>query len=130
MPVPAFIVPETIGGSERQPTGEVGMSELAKAFGDALRRLRADRGLTQPQLADAAGLSEEWIRRIERGSASPSFETIEALAKALDADVTPPIRAKAPGGRVKLAQLVAEFTDEEAEWAANALVQLRARPGR
>jgi len=106
------------------------MSELAKAFGDTLRRLRIDRGLTQPQLADAADLSEEWIRRIERGSASPSFETIEALAKALDAEVTPPIRARGSDGRAKLAQLLTEFSDEEAEWAANALVQLRARPGR
>jgi transcriptional regulator with XRE-family HTH domain len=106
------------------------MSDLAKAFGEALRRLRTDRGLTQPQLADAAGLSEEWVRRIERGSASPSFDTIEALAHALDAEVTPPIRAKALDGHAKLAQLLTELSDDEAAWAASTIAQLRARPRR
>ncbi len=61
------------------------MGDLAKIFGDKVRSLRGDRKLTQVRLAELAGVSEEWIRRIERGEASPSFETVEALALALQA---------------------------------------------
>jgi transcriptional regulator with XRE-family HTH domain len=104
------------------------MSDLAKAFGETVRRLRADRGLTQPQLADEAGLSEEWVRRIERGSASPSFETIEALAAALGADLTVPIRAKASDAHARAASLVAELTADEVEWLVATIAQLRSRP--
>jgi transcriptional regulator with XRE-family HTH domain len=63
------------------------MGELAKRFGQELRRRRKAKGLTQPQLADASGLSEEWVRRIERGEASPSFDTLDALGSALDVSV-------------------------------------------
>lgn len=59
------------------------MSALKVLFGDCVRAHRAARGWSQPQLADEAGISEVWLRRIERGTASPSFETIEAVAKAL-----------------------------------------------
>jgi transcriptional regulator with XRE-family HTH domain len=105
------------------------MSDLAKAFGETVRRLRADRGLTQPQLADEAGLSEEWVRRIERGSASPSFETIEALAKALGAVAVPPIRVEETTGHARAAALLASLTENEAEWLITTINQLRSRPG-
>jgi transcriptional regulator with XRE-family HTH domain len=62
---------------------EAFMAELEKLFGLRVRELRSSRDLTQAQLADAAQVSEEWIRRIERGATSPSFATIEALAGAL-----------------------------------------------
>ena len=67
------------------------MGELAKRLGDHVRALRLFRGLTQAELADRASISEEWLRRIERGGASPSFDTIEALAKALDVSVEAPL---------------------------------------
>ena len=59
------------------------MADLGKLFGSRVRVLRSNQGLTQAQLADATQVSEEWIRRIERGATSPSFATIEALAEAL-----------------------------------------------
>jgi transcriptional regulator with XRE-family HTH domain len=59
------------------------LSALKVLFGDCVRAHRAALGWSQPHLADEAGISEVWLRRIERGTASPSFETIEAVAKAL-----------------------------------------------
>lgn len=59
------------------------MPTLKRLFGDLVRTHRVARDLSQQQLADAAGMSEVWLRKIEKGSASPSFETIEHLAKAL-----------------------------------------------
>jgi len=61
------------------------MTALARKFGERVRQLRGDRRLTQADLAERASVSEQWIRRIETGTASPSFETIEALAAALQA---------------------------------------------
>ena len=61
------------------------MAELAKLFGARVRALRAERRFSQAELAERAGLSEEWIRRMERGQASPSFQTIQSLAEALGA---------------------------------------------
>lgn len=60
------------------------MAGLAKSFGQQVR-LRSNLGLTQFQLAEAIDMSVEWVRRIENGGASPSFDTISALAKALRA---------------------------------------------
>jgi transcriptional regulator with XRE-family HTH domain len=52
-------------------------------FGAHLRRLRDDQGLTQEQLAERAGLSTDTIRKLERGSFSPSFTTLRGLARGL-----------------------------------------------
>ncbi len=59
------------------------MGQLAQTFGKQIKALRAERGLTQAQLADLSGISEEWVRRIERGEGSPSLDTIEMLAQSL-----------------------------------------------
>jgi len=37
-------------------------------LGEAVRRLRSDRGLTQAQLAEAAGVSRQWVVAVESGS--------------------------------------------------------------
>lgn len=57
--------------------------ELRELFGTSLRQCRRARRLTQAQLAEATDLSLEMIGRLERGLAAPSFDTIAALAEAL-----------------------------------------------
>lgn len=52
-----------------------------------LKRLREDKGLTQEQLAQAAGLPQSHISRLEAGKHSPSNKTLNRLAKALGIDV-------------------------------------------
>lgn len=37
-------------------------------LGAAVRRLRTDRGMTQAQLAEAAGVSRQWVVAVESGS--------------------------------------------------------------
>jgi len=54
-----------------------------------LRRIRKDRGLTQEQLSEKAGVSQGMVSRIEAGTANPTLDIIEALAEALD--VSPPM---------------------------------------
>ena len=49
-----------------------------------LRRLRERSGLTQAQLAEAAGLNRVYLARLESGAMkNPSLETMDRLAIAL-----------------------------------------------
>lgn len=57
--------------------------ELRKIFGSNVRHHRKASGLTQEALAEKANISIEMMGRLERGEASPSFETIESMTKAL-----------------------------------------------
>jgi len=59
------------------------MSTLRFLFGRRLRQLRRQKDLTQEQLAEAVGISVEFISNIERGINAPSFETLERLAAVL-----------------------------------------------
>jgi transcriptional regulator with XRE-family HTH domain len=57
-------------------------------FGQRVKKLREQRGLTQRDLADRAGLTRETISNYERGERSdPPLSAITALAKALQVPV-------------------------------------------
>lgn len=57
--------------------------ELRKTFGANVRHHRKAQGLTQEALAEKAGISLEMMGRMERGEATPSFETVESIARSL-----------------------------------------------
>ena len=52
-----------------------------------LKALRAKQGLSQAGLAERAGISREYIARLETGHHDPSLSTLEKLAKALKVTV-------------------------------------------
>lgn len=61
--------------------------QLLRAVGDAVRRLRRERGLTLKQLAERAGLSISQISQVERAESSPSVSSLYRLAVALESRV-------------------------------------------
>ena len=61
--------------------------QLHRAIGDAVRRLRHERGLTLKQLAERTGLSISQISQIERAESSPSLSSLYRLAVALETRV-------------------------------------------
>jgi len=63
------------------------MSTLRYRFGRRLRQIRRQKDLTQEQLAEAVGVSVEFISNIERGISAPSFETLEKLTAVLQVPV-------------------------------------------
>lgn len=58
------------------------MRGIKKKFSTRLKQMRTTRGWTQQVLADRVGLSEEYICMLEMGVRTPSFTTLEDLAKA------------------------------------------------
>ncbi|GAA5619841.1 helix-turn-helix domain-containing protein [Brucella anthropi] len=56
---------------------------LTAIFSRNLRLCRQEAGLTQERLAEFAGLDRNFIGKLEREENSPTLETVEALAVAL-----------------------------------------------
>jgi len=57
-------------------------------FGDTLRRLRNERGLSQERLAEAANLTADYVGFVERGENVPTLTVLLKLAKALSVDAS------------------------------------------
>jgi transcriptional regulator with XRE-family HTH domain len=60
--------------------------DFTARFGDRLREFRTAKGLSQEELAHAAGLHRTHISLIERNRRSVRLETLERLARALDVE--------------------------------------------
>ncbi|WP_296131175.1 helix-turn-helix transcriptional regulator [uncultured Corynebacterium sp.] len=62
--------------------------EILRDFGSRLRELRAERDVSQEQLAHTTGLDRTYISGIERGKRNVSLENIVKIADALDVPVS------------------------------------------
>lgn len=60
----------------------MGQNDRAR-FGERVRKLRLERGLTQEALAARAGLHSTYVGGIERGERNVGFDNIVKLARAL-----------------------------------------------
>lgn len=54
-----------------------------RAFGDRVRALRVEAGMTQEQLAQAAGLHWTYVGQVERGSRNLTLKNVLRLARGL-----------------------------------------------
>lgn len=63
--------------------GDPDYTELAAAFGKALRRLRRASDLTQEKLAFEAGLQRNYISMLELGQNQPTITTLFKIAGVL-----------------------------------------------
>lgn len=57
-------------------------------FAQRLRLQRQDRGLSQEELADLAGLHRTYVGSVERAERNISIDSMERLAEALGLDVS------------------------------------------
>jgi len=55
-------------------------------FGQAMKRLREKRGMTQEALAHEAGITSSYAGQVERGQRVPSLTVILKVARALKVD--------------------------------------------
>lgn len=56
---------------------------LVQQIGEAIKNRRKELGITQPHLAELAGVSTNSLYKIERGQANPTLETLLQLAEVL-----------------------------------------------
>ncbi|MFQ5456388.1 MAG: helix-turn-helix domain-containing protein [Nitrospirota bacterium] len=63
------------------------MVVLAKELGGRIKKIRKAAKLTQEKLAEKTGLSVEYISRLERGVAQPSFKTMTIIAESLSVTI-------------------------------------------
>jgi len=66
--------------------------DLKEVVAVNLRRIRHAKGLTQEELAEAAGLSARYVGAIERADKSPSVSVLGRVAEALVVDPAELIR--------------------------------------
>lgn len=63
--------------------------ERERAVREILRERRLSRGLTQQQLADAAGVTQVTVARYETGACDISGATLERVLGVLDLEIVP-----------------------------------------
>ena len=58
--------------------------DMRKLVGRNVKRIRQEKGLTQEQLADLSGFSQQYISGLEQGRRNPTIVSLYELAMALD----------------------------------------------
>jgi DNA-binding XRE family transcriptional regulator len=63
-----------------------GVIREIREFGQNVRRIRKERGLSQAELAELSGLHRTYISSVERGARNPTVLTILVLCRALQVE--------------------------------------------
>jgi transcriptional regulator with XRE-family HTH domain len=108
----------------------------AARFGTNLKAIRRSQGLSQSDLAAASHVSTQVVSNLERGTATPSIDTLCKLARGLEVDPRELFSAGLAGGgrspsqTSKLVDLLATFDEDLARQALvilKSLSQVRRR---
>ena len=62
--------------------------DIKKKFGNNLKRLRLEKGISQESLALSADLDRTYIPSIEKGERNVSITVVEKLANALNVNIS------------------------------------------
>ena len=57
--------------------------DMRRLVGENFARIRRERGLTQEEVAERSGFSQQYISGLERGRRNPTVVTLYELAQAL-----------------------------------------------
>ena len=60
---------------------------MLKIFGDNLKRLRVEKGISQEDMAKKIKVHANHVSRYERGLSAPSIEVVEKMAKLLEVSI-------------------------------------------
>ena len=66
--------------------------DLGRIFGQNVRGARIKAGLTQAQLAERTGLTQQYVSLVEAGLQNVTLDTMAALARAVGRDVSALLR--------------------------------------
>jgi transcriptional regulator with XRE-family HTH domain len=62
----------------------VNLTEIAKLLGERIRNIRKEKGLSQEQLGESAGLHEKYIGQVERGEKNLSIDSLYKISHGLN----------------------------------------------
>jgi transcriptional regulator with XRE-family HTH domain len=80
---------------------KAGSPDLA-TLGQRIRHFRGERGLTLDQLGETVGMAGSQLSLIENGKREPKLSTLDALAAALDVELSALLAREAPSRRAAL----------------------------
>ena len=64
------------------------MSDIQELFSNNLKAIRKEKGLSQQSIADLSGMIASTYNRIENMKVSPSIDTVEKIANAMDVTIS------------------------------------------
>jgi y4mF family transcriptional regulator len=64
------------------------------ALGKVVKTRRKDLKITQPQLADLAGISKNTLYKLERGISNPTIEVLMKIADVLGMEIKLEVKSK------------------------------------
>lgn len=68
--------------------------DMRKLVGENVRRIRAERGLTQEQLSEKSGFTQQYLSDLERGLRNPTVVTLFEIATALGTEPIELLRSR------------------------------------
>ena len=81
------------------PTRDPEGLQALRRLGHAVAKRRITSGKSQDDVAETSGLSDRFLRALERGNGNPSYLTLRAIARALGTNAAALIQeAEAAGG--------------------------------
>jgi transcriptional regulator with XRE-family HTH domain len=80
----------------KPPPRDSAQTRVLRDFGQRVRALREERGLTQMSLAHVAGLHPTYLGSIETGQRNVALLNLYALAGALDVELTELLPPRVP----------------------------------
>lgn len=98
-----------------------GPDEFAVSFGKRLRELRTDLGISLRDIERDGGIRRGHLGDLERGRASPTVRTIEALARALGLQPFELLVDPERSARDRIAELVRGMSGEDVQWLVAAI---------
>lgn len=63
------------------------MKKQAKKLGENMKKIRAEKGMSQGDICRATGADRAYISNVESGNKNPTLETLTKIADALDVSV-------------------------------------------
>jgi transcriptional regulator with XRE-family HTH domain len=129
-------VPKAGGGQVDEAEGRhinaaLIVARLRDQFAQEVRRRRMALGWTLNQLAEACGVSANYLGSLESGQRDPHLSTIDAIARALGcsaADLVPPPDSEMSPGALELGRLF-DLASPQAQEAVVRMMQVLGKPG-
>ena len=100
------------------------MEKIAEKFGQRVRSLRKQRGLSQETLSEMCDLHPTYIGQIERGEKNASLETIMRICKGLDVSPSDLFKNIGADGEQTAAEKIYEMILEMPEQKQKAVLDI------